>query len=329
MVVVQSSKARNSASASLLVIKVLLLVILCLILTLIFHLLPDSEDNYLSNLAQNKLHVNVPLKETEGWKPIDVFYGDHDILQTKGRGSQCKQDYLVASLFKEKKGGFFLDLAANDAVNLSNTYKLEALHDWTGICVEPNPMYWQNLAHRKCHVAAAVVGKERMERVKFRMYRDMWRRGASGGIEDFIDPNIPKSNERPDILYTVPIKEVLERYHAPYLIDYLSLDIEGAEYLVMKDFPFSDYKFKVMTVERPSQELTDLLYANGYLYLAGNNEDGMETSWIHSDFKNELDIVGAVDAFGWVGGRSTKWMTLVDGDRFAKPTVNDSRKVHS
>jgi len=34
----------------------------------------------------------------------------------------------------------------------------------------------------------------------------------------------------------------------------------------------------VMTVERPSQDLVDLLCSKGYLYLAGNNEDGQETA---------------------------------------------------
>jgi hypothetical protein len=293
-------------------------------LTIIFHLLPSAEDQYLNNIVHNQLHVHTSIQETPGWKSIDVFYGDHDHLKTKGRGSQCNQDLLVASLLKEQKHGYFLDLAANDAVNLSNTYQLENLHAWKGICVEPNSSYWSNLAHRECHVAAAVVSKTRMEEVKFRMYRDMQKRAASGGIEDLIDPNIPKSKERPDTLYTVPAQEILERYHAPYIMEYLSLDIEGAEYMVMKDFPFHVYKFKVMTVERPSQQLTDLFYDHGYLYLAGNNEDGQETAWIHSDYQAEIDVVGGVEKAGWIGGRSTKWMTI-GSDRWAKPVVDDLR----
>mmetsp|Transcript_11876 Transcript_11876/g.17813 ORF Transcript_11876/g.17813 Transcript_11876/m.17813 type:complete len:331 (-) Transcript_11876:163-1155(-) len=321
-----SANANRAATSLLTVIKILLLVILLLVLTVIFHILPHSNDQYLTNIAQNKLHLQFPTSQTPGWKSIDVFYGDHKHLQTAGRGSQCNQDLLVSSLLPHVKNGYFLDLAANDAVNLSNTYKLEQLHEWTGICVEPNSMYWSNLAHRKCHVAAAVVSKMRMQEVNFRMYRDMWRRAASGGIEELIDPKIPKSKEPPAKLYTVPIQEILERYHAPYVMEYLSLDIEGAEYMVMKDFPFGDYKFKVMTVERPSQDLTDLLFENGYLYLAGNNVDGQETAWIHGEFRGEIDIVGGVEKAGWIGGKSTKWMTLVDeNDRWGKPVVDDLR----
>ena len=325
MVQIQRPSANRAATSLLTVIKILILVILLLVLTVIFHILPHTNDQYLTNIAQNKLHLQFPTSQTPGWKSIDVFYGDHKHLQTAGRGSQCQQDLLVASLLKNQKNGYFLDLAANDAVNLSNTYKLEQLHEWTGICVEPNSMYWSNLAHRSCHVAAAVVSKTRMQEVNFRMYRDMWRRAASGGIEELIDPKIPKSKEASDKLYTVPIQEILERYHAPYVMEYLSLDIEGAEYMVMKDFPFEVYKFKVMTVERPSQDLTDLLFGNGYLYLAGNNADGQETAWIHKEFMGEIDIVGGVEKAGWIGGQSTKWMTLVDHDRWGKPVVDDLR----
>jgi hypothetical protein len=36
----------------------------------------------------------------------------------------------------KKRGGFFLDLAAHDAQHLSNTYSLEVMFDWTGLCIE-------------------------------------------------------------------------------------------------------------------------------------------------------------------------------------------------
>lgn len=286
----------------------------------------SSSSSFFTTNDPSYTNQNPNIKDDQqGWKSIDVFYGDHKHLPTKGRGSQCHQDLLVASLLREVKNGYFVDLAANDAVNLSNTYRLEQLHDWNGICIEPNAMYWAHLAHRKCHVAAAVVGKERMAEVHFRTYRDMWRRAASGGIDELIDPSIPKSNEKPIKLFTVTIDEILERYHAPRVMEYLSLDIEGAEYMVMKDFPFDKYKFKIMTVERPSQELSDLLFDNGYAYLAGNNEDGMETAWIHLDYKDELDVVGGVEKAGWIGGKSTKWMTIDENSRWAKPLVNDLR----
>ena len=53
--------------------------------------------------------------------------------------SQVGQDVTIAEIFEEKRGGFFLDLAANDAAVLSNTLMLEQSFGWRGICVEANP----------------------------------------------------------------------------------------------------------------------------------------------------------------------------------------------
>jgi hypothetical protein len=53
--------------------------------------------------------------------------------------SQVGQDRTIADIFDGKRGGFFLDLAANDASVLSNTLMLEQSFGWRGICVEANP----------------------------------------------------------------------------------------------------------------------------------------------------------------------------------------------
>ncbi len=55
--------------------------------------------------------------------------------------SQVGQDRTIADIFDGKRGGFFLDLAANDATFLSNTLMLEQSFGWRGICVEANPGY--------------------------------------------------------------------------------------------------------------------------------------------------------------------------------------------
>jgi RNPHF zinc finger len=78
--------------------------------------------------------------------------------------SQARQDELVVALLGNKTNGYFIDLAANDAVQLSNTYALERYYHWKGVCIEPNPMYWYNLtAFRTCVIIGAVVGDQRMQ----------------------------------------------------------------------------------------------------------------------------------------------------------------------
>ena len=47
----------------------------------------------------------------------------------------------MASILGYKRNGYFIDLAANDAVRLSNTRALERDYSWSRICIEPNPRY--------------------------------------------------------------------------------------------------------------------------------------------------------------------------------------------
>jgi hypothetical protein len=96
-------------------------------------------------------------------------------------------------------------------------------------------------------------------------------------------------------MFTVPLREILDRFEVPKHFDYLSLDVEGAEYLVMKDFPFDQYSMKILTIERPKQELVDLLYQHGYVYLAAFNQFGDETLWALKSEVNQLNLT-VVDA---------------------------------
>jgi Methyltransferase FkbM domain len=215
--------------------------------------------------------------KTEGWSPIHVFYGDESGLGApvdKKWFSQVHQDEVLMDLIGPN--GYFIDLASNDAMEFSNTLALER-HGWNGLCIEPNPRYWYGLSHRKCTVVAALVGatKEKVP-VKFR--------GVYGGILGKMDQKMANRKHEPDAeqeeRYTAPIVEVLKKFNVPKEIDYLSLDVEGAEHLIMKNFPFETYHIKVMTVERPSKELRQLLDEKGFVFLKDLAWWG-ETLWAH------------------------------------------------
>lgn len=58
--------------------------------------------------------------------------------------------------------------------------------------------------------------------------------------------------------------DVLKQHKVPLAIDFFSLDVEGAEHLVLRSFPFEKYSCLIITIERPKAETTKLLLANGY-----------------------------------------------------------------
>lgn len=213
--------------------------------------------------------------------PIDYF-------QSVEWFAQVRQDEIVSALLRRKKSGYFIDLAANDAVKISNTYALETFFGWGGLCIEPNPQYWAGLSYRKCHVVGAVIGAQNMQEVQFKYPN---RFGPKGGIvgEQFDNKEASKFGEdRPR--YTVSLCDVFERFRTPKIIDYLSLDVEGAEEFIMQSFPFDDYQFSVLTVERPSDTLRSLLEKNGYMSLKLLKRNSGETIWVHRSQLDSLDL---------------------------------------
>jgi len=179
--------------------------------------------------------------------------------------SQTGQDQVVYNTLDKKKGGYFVDLAANHFVLLSNTFSLEQHHSWSGICIEPNPMYLYGLVTRRtCNVLVNPISDKADEHLTFRL------KHVYGG---FVGPDMDNSNtnkqDGSDVtLTTATLTDTLDFFNAPHVIDYLSLDVEGAEYLALKTFNFSKYTFLIMSIERPTEELHKLLANNGYWFVS-------------------------------------------------------------
>lgn len=240
--------------------------------------IPGGEASKTSSNDERKL------AETEGWHPVHVFYGEKKglfndapatIQESQESFAQVGQDSIIFDLLGTN--GFFIDLAANDALDLTNTLALER-KGWTGLCVEPNPVYWYGLSHRKCTVVGALVAGTISEQVKVKF------RGVFGGIVGKLDNKLANRKNEPQApevtRYTAPITEVLKKFQVPKTIDYLSLDVEGSEFEIMKDFPFETYTIRVLTVERPNKKLQALLQEKGYVYLAELATWG-EYLWCH------------------------------------------------
>jgi hypothetical protein len=68
---------------------------------------------------------------------------------------------------------------------------------------------------------------------------------------------------------------------------------EGAEELVMKAFPFDKYRFNIITLERPSDDLKILLTKHGYQFQRLLKANSGDTLWIHKSMDGKLDVEAA------------------------------------
>lgn len=184
--------------------------------------------------------------------------------------SQLGQDLWVLGQFNYKKGGFFVEFGATDGILLSNTYLLESVFKWNGICAEPNPKLFKQLCkNRKCTVSNDCIGPKTGESFNFILA------DAYGGIERyaFDDVHSEKRQNYKDVnecimLETISLEDFLRKHKAPKEIDYLSVDTEGSEIDILKNFPFDEWKIKSITVEHNNSSnksfIKKILESNNY-----------------------------------------------------------------
>jgi Methyltransferase FkbM domain len=204
-----------------------------------------------------------------------------------------------------------LFFSQDDFLPFAFRYALEANYNWTGLCIEPQSRYWASLAYReRCHVIGAVVGEttssvttNRHNEVQFRFLN---RAGPQAGVirslqsdhREKLSSHHHSAFGEDQRRYTIPLVDIFQRFQSPSVIDYLSFDVEGSEkYILNQDFPFSEYRFNVMTIESPSPGLRDVLIRNGYTMVKKLKKRWDETLWIHEDARKllDLDAIAAID----------------------------------
>jgi len=195
--------------------------------------------------------------------------------------AQKYQDlWVIVYVHRFMRKGYFVDLAAADGTTHSNTFALEKIFGWRGICIEPNPIFYEEMKNtRNVHCEKAVISNN-YGKVKFRIDN-----GQLGGIIDHDTDNNPsyRSMDSSDVetisLNTIPLMDILEKYNSPKIIDYLSLDVEGSEERVITGIDFNQYIFNCITIERPTPLVNGILVENGYRFVKNFKYD---TFYIHS-----------------------------------------------
>ena len=183
--------------------------------------------------------------------------------------SQLKQDIFVLSETNFKQDGYFVEFGATDGITLSNTYLLETKFNWRGIVAEPlKSKYSELIKNRTCHVEDLCVWSESGKVLEFNETPN----SDFSTINQFSSSDFHIESRRGGNIFnveTISLYDLLEKYNAPRYIDYLSIDTEGSEYEILKNFDFEKYAFKVITCEHNHTEMRDkiftLLTSNGYI----------------------------------------------------------------
>lgn len=187
--------------------------------------------------------------------------------------SQDGQDKFIVNLFRRKHGGIFLDIGAYDGLNFSNSIYLEKELFWKGLCIEPNPIIFDQLKkNRSCICLNCCIGevKGTFSFLSISGHATM----LSGLIEMFdkkhlnrIDSEILNFGGEKKLIDVdvLPLREILEDNDFK-TIDYCNIDVEGGEMSVLRSIDFSKISIKVFTIENNygSKEIRNFLRPLGY-----------------------------------------------------------------
>lgn len=185
--------------------------------------------------------------------------------------SQFGQDWFVDQrLLRGKRDGVFVDIGGYDGVTGSNTLFFELFRSWRGLVVEADPEQAdQARAVRRCPCLNVAVGAERGEAEFLKVtsgYRQMsgLRNSYDAGTLERVRQN-PEHAEEILTVEMLPLADILAD-HGFDTVDYLSLDVEGAELTILNAFPFDAIEVDVWSIEnnRHNPEIPRLMQAQGY-----------------------------------------------------------------
>lgn len=172
--------------------------------------------------------------------------------------SQDNQDrYLETNVFKGYKNGFFVDVGAHNGKAINNTYYFERNHGWTGINIEPIKKVYDDLIINRpncININCAVCNNDGDTEFICNLG---WTEMLSG-IKDTYDPRhhkrVAKYKEKHGgetqiiTVNTKKLETICDEHNVSH-INYLSIDVEGAEFEVIKSINFDKVFIDVIGFE--------------------------------------------------------------------------------
>lgn len=229
---------------------------------------------------------------------LELLCRNKDHKQFMGQWGQ--DEFLVQNVFGTnglKGQGIYVDVGSSHPYHLSNTAYLDSCLNWRGVCMEPNP----RLKHiirgvRTCAVVDACAWANKTT-MKFSNGLELAARTESvelkpstpGEIEEDTHPAETFFEARCDSLHQLMLEglgqlltesevaDILDNKKKPR-VDLLSVDAEGSELEIFKDFPFEAWDIRCIVVEtsrRTSMAMDSILLPLGFIKVAVLGKDAI------------------------------------------------------
>lgn len=186
--------------------------------------------------------------------------------------------------FLNFNNGFYIEIGAYDGITQSNTYYYEKNNNWKGILIEPSKIQFD-----KCKLYRSKKNIfYNCACVSFKFKKKLLQLNYSG-LKTYSSIFLSKKKRReygknPEIkrgekkysyyAKTTTMNDILLKSNAPKIIDFLSLDTEGAEFEVLNGIDFNRFKFRYLLIETSNFiKLKKFMSKKNYKYIKKFNDD--------------------------------------------------------
>jgi len=174
------------------------------------------------------------------------------------KSSQFEEDMFIKKYFKDKSNGKFVDLGCFHPTRDNNTYQLYK-RKWTGINIDLNSLsieLFNFFRSRDINLNIALANKKGVNKLfysgQFSPLNSMNSNHLNFLKKNF---NLEKKSFKIKNIKTESLNNILEK-HNFFDIDLLSIDLEGYEYEVLRNFKFNNYKIDLICIEMISHNLS-------------------------------------------------------------------------
>lgn len=229
------------------------------------------------------------------------------------KGQIWQDRWVMEHVYPGLRGGFFVEAGAVDGLAYSNTLAMERYFNWSGVLVEARRECIESIQHfrPRSHAVRALLGppdvtectaeQQAAGMTSCEQHKEYAMFYPSGAMRDQINATarymdasllegIGKMVEggtavewtrdvSAGTIRAKSLQSVLREANAPPFIHFLSLDIEGLEWEVLREFDFDSFRFGALAIEHnfdmvQRARVTRLLLQKGYV---------RELAWTHDD----------------------------------------------
>ena len=218
-------------------------------------------------------------------KMLDVDEKEKNILfnfinSIKGKSkfikSQLYQDVFADFLIENNYDKTFLEFGATDGIDLSNTHFLENYSKWKGVLGEPDPQWHEQLKKNRpdSKIITKCIWKKTGETLDFLSSEN----GVLSTINSFRYSDKDSMSENSKLrnkkfknfkIDSVSLNDLIRDELNDIVPSYISVDTEGSEFEILKNFDFKKYQPIFFTVEHNytfnQKNIDELMIANDYV----------------------------------------------------------------